>query len=215
MRSPATGRPVRHRIADAMPGDEILVCDCTANVSMSSYPFSFCRSFCPNIVRVDHTTALHITSCGFSTVLWCASAQSSRQLLVSNNGTGAMQAVNEDGKLTWTQVTVLRSFRPHVPNHPFLRMTTAAGQVRLGSMCKAQACFVPDLCQPQLRAMYYARLHKGFPLQRTEQLPSVCQCDVRIAGDSAPCHSAALAPQQGRAFPTCRLTCCHLYGFRC
>ena len=26
MRSPANGRPVRYRIADAMPGDEILVC---------------------------------------------------------------------------------------------------------------------------------------------------------------------------------------------
>ena len=39
------------------------------------------------------------------------------------------QAVNEDGVLAWTQVTVLRSFRPRLPDTPFLRVTTAAGQV--------------------------------------------------------------------------------------
>jgi hypothetical protein len=39
------------------------------------------------------------------------------------------QAVNEDGVLAWTRVTVLRSFRPQLPDTPFLRMTTAAGQV--------------------------------------------------------------------------------------
>ena len=39
------------------------------------------------------------------------------------------QAVNEDGVLAWTQVTVLRSFQPQLPDTPFLRMTTAAGQV--------------------------------------------------------------------------------------
>lgn len=40
------------------------------------------------------------------------------------------QAVNEDGVLAWTRVTVLRSFRPQLPDTRFLRMTTAAGQVR-------------------------------------------------------------------------------------
>lgn len=48
---------------------------------------------------------------------------------------GAVQAVNGDGKLAWTRVTVLRSFHPQLPDHPFLRMTTAAGQV---CTCRAQ-----------------------------------------------------------------------------
>jgi hypothetical protein len=40
-----------------------------------------------------------------------------------------LQAVNEDGQLAWTQVTVLRKFSPHLPNTCYLRVTTAAGQV--------------------------------------------------------------------------------------
>jgi hypothetical protein len=43
------------------------------------------------------------------------------------------QAVNEDGRLAWTPVTVLRSFKPRLPDTPFLRMTTSAGQV--GAAC--------------------------------------------------------------------------------
>jgi hypothetical protein len=50
---------------------------------------------------------------------------------------GVMQAVNEDGQLAWTRVTILRSFRPLLPNHPFLRMTTAAGQVCTTGVCGA------------------------------------------------------------------------------
>ena len=41
----------------------------------------------------------------------------------------SMQAVNEDGRLAWTQITVQRKFSPYLPNTCYLRVTTAAGQV--------------------------------------------------------------------------------------
>jgi hypothetical protein len=37
LRSPVNGLPVRHRIADAMPGDEILVRHCTTTVGVLRY----------------------------------------------------------------------------------------------------------------------------------------------------------------------------------
>ena len=44
MRSLATGRPVRRRIADAMPGDEILVRCRTTGLSVPHCRLSACRS---------------------------------------------------------------------------------------------------------------------------------------------------------------------------
>ena len=66
-------------------------------------------------------------------VHWCAPTWPGRQ----QSGMGVTQAVNEDGQLAWTRVIVLRSFWPQLPNHPFLRMTTAAGQVCTTGACGA------------------------------------------------------------------------------
>ena len=55
------------------------------------------------------------------------------QAVGADSGIWAMQAVNEDGKLAWSRITVFGSFYPREPGIPFLRMTTAAGQVCAGS----------------------------------------------------------------------------------
>ena len=55
------------------------------------------------------------------------------QSVSTDKGIRAVQAVNEDGKLAWSRVTVFNAFWPRVPGIPFLRMTTAAGQVCVGS----------------------------------------------------------------------------------
>lgn len=65
------------------------------------------------------------------------------RLLAQAQYTCAVQAVNEDGKLAWSRVTVFKSFWTQLPDTPFLRMTTAAGQV-----CVAQTLFsTMDACQ--------------------------------------------------------------------
>jgi hypothetical protein len=39
------------------------------------------------------------------------------------------QAIGNDGKLVWSPITVMKSFRPDLLAVPYLRMTTMAGQV--------------------------------------------------------------------------------------
>jgi hypothetical protein len=42
-----------------------------------------------------------------------------------------VQAVSDDGTLTWSPITVMKSFRPDLQAASYLRMTTAAGQVTI------------------------------------------------------------------------------------
>lgn len=108
---------------------------------------------------------------------------STAALLSARGRAGTMQAVNEDGVLAWTRVTVLRSFRPQLPDTRFLRMTTAAGQVRTtvwsrpprGMSSDAACC-----CHPARHDDRHCRRFSN---------PHVAPC-YKVAGTMITCPSA-------------------------
>ena len=52
------------------------------------------------------------------------------------------QVVNEDGTLAWSPVVMHPSFHPDLPPILYLRLTTAAGQVRLQHVCHCDCSIV-------------------------------------------------------------------------
>ena len=75
------------------------------------------------------------------------SAGTSLPLEIANSDTGAVQVVNEDGMLAWSRVTVFEPFFPQLPDTPFRRMTTAAGQVCTYRFNEARMPFGTYACQ--------------------------------------------------------------------
>jgi hypothetical protein len=85
-----------------------------------------------------------------------------------SDNNGAVQAVNEDGKLAWSRVTVLRSFWPQLLDTPFLRMTTAAGQVCTCCLSHERPLVQMDASAATVKFWICSS--------------GMCQCAVNIAG---------------------------------
>jgi hypothetical protein len=244
MRSPVNGQPVRHRIADAMPGDEILVRHCTIFVGVFHLLIIVSRNIrtwqlrhCNRSLRcqgqhprksISTTILVHLyTLCAVTAIcflfvflslpsqscvgcaglphaatfsinwpLLCNAVLSRSTVVIKDSHVGILQAVNEDGKLAWTRVTVLRSFRPQLPDTRFLSMTTAAGQVRRVTWLDQE---------------WILLLLGGYP--RSVQPPSSQTCRQALQQAEQSSHMPACSEVHGehlRCMPLC--SCTHDHG---
>lgn len=127
LRDPMTGAATPRRIADAQPGDHIMVghvkhvtrrrCRKAAIYSGTQRAWPDDRVL-PPLCRSKHGAAM----CMFCVLKTPNTAPSSA---------APLQVVNEDGALAWSAVIVLPTFKlaEELPAAAYLRMTTAAGHV--------------------------------------------------------------------------------------
>jgi hypothetical protein len=76
---------------------------------------------CCSIAQFTPLITMHVAAC------WQGQTQANPKILHCN----CKQVVNENGTLAWSPVVMHPSFHPDLPPIPYLRLTTAAGQVPL------------------------------------------------------------------------------------